>query len=209
MPSVDNFSFLRGIQPKPMILAALGLVHDLLEVPDMRRDLFSFFVVGALGVGGCGSSNPAAPIGTWTYSGRVPAIITIALTFDRDGTFSAVEQVAPASTPAGAEPASGCATTDRYSGTYDLSDTGGKSTITWIYGAGTVNAVEGCDDASLDAAGTAAAPDAIASYTSQNILPPATEAYTETQTTLVIAPGFGTSTTFVRAAASAAELRAL
>jgi hypothetical protein len=135
----------------------------------------------------------------------VPAIITIALTFNPDGTFSAVEQVAPATTPAGAGPAPGCATTDSYSGTYDVSDTGGKSTLTWSYGTGRVNAIEGCDDASLDAAGTAATPDGIASYTAQNILPPATEAYTETQTTLVFAPGFGSSTTFMKSATPRAQ----
>jgi hypothetical protein len=124
-------------------------------------------------------------------------MIAIALTFNADGTFSALEQVAPATRPAGAAPAPGCATNDTYAGVYDVAETDGTSTVvTWTYGTGTVNAVEGCDDASLDRAGTTATRDAIASYTAQNILPPATEAFTETPTTLVLTPGFGTSTTF-------------
>jgi hypothetical protein len=166
----------------------------------MRREFFLASVVGvalALG-GGCGSSDPAPPVGTWTYSGNVPAIITIALTFDADGGFSAVEQVAPATTPAGGQPAPGCATTDRYRGAYAVSEIGGNSSVTWTYATGTVNAIEGCDDASLNSAGTAATPEAIASYTAQNILPPATEAYRESQTTLVLTPGFRTSTTFTK-----------
>ena len=77
------------------------LVYGLLDVTCMRRNFFLAFVVGALGIGGCGSNNPAPPVGTWTFSGMVPAIITIALTFNPDGTFSAVEQVAPPTTPAG------------------------------------------------------------------------------------------------------------
>lgn len=158
-------------------------------------------------MGGCASNNPAPPIGTWTFSGAVPAFITIALTFGPDGTFSAVEQVAPPTTPAGAQPAAGCATTDRYSGIYDVSDVSAKRTLSWTYGTGTVNAVEGCDDGSLNAAGTAATADGVASFTAQNILPPATETYTETATTLVLTPGFGTSTTFAKSATPGAELR--
>ncbi|SRR6266498_136704 len=172
----------------------------------MRRTLLLASLLGAgLGIGGgCGSSTASAvaPVGTWTYSGHVPAVITIALTFNADGTFAAVEQVAPASTPAGAPPAPGCATTDTYAGTYDVSGADGQSTVTWSYDTGTVNAIEGCDDASLDMAGTAATPDAIVSYTEQNILPPATEVYTRTATTLVLTPGFGrspgTSTVFTK-----------
>jgi hypothetical protein len=66
--------------------------------------------------------------------------------------------------------------------------------VTWTYDTGTVNAVLGCDDPSLGVAGTAATPEAVAAYTDQNILPPATEAYVETQTTLVLTPGFGRGT---------------
>ena len=126
-------------------------------------------------------------------------MITIALTFDADGTFSAGEQVAPATGgPAGSEPAPGCQTTDSYRGLYVVFTAGGQSTMTWAYDTGTVNAIVGCDDPSRDMAGTPATPDAIASYTDQNILPPATEAYRVTPTTLVLTPGFGPSTTFAR-----------
>jgi hypothetical protein len=191
-----------------MIVTPPALAYGLLYVPGMRRNIFLAFAIGALGIGGCGSNNPAPPVGTWTFSGGVPAIITIALTFNPEGNFSAVEQVAPPTSPAGAGPAPGCATTDSYSGTYDVSDAGGKNTVTWTYGTGTVNAIEGCDDASLNTAGTTATPDGIASYTAQNILPPATEAYAETQTTLFFTPGFGPSTSFVKSATPGAELRA-
>jgi hypothetical protein len=170
----------------------------------MRRLFFLASLIGA-GLGaGCGSNSASAiaPIGTWTYSGHVPAIITIALTFNPDGTFTAAEQVAPATTPAGSPAAPGCATTDSYAGTYGVSEADGHSTVTWSYDTGTVNAVEGCDDASLDRAGTAATPDGIASFTEQNILPPATEAYTQAATTLVLTPGFegtsGTGTVFTK-----------
>jgi hypothetical protein len=105
--------------------------------------------------------------------------------------FPSWEQVAPFSIPASHETPSGCATPESYSGTYELSEAGDESTVTWSCDTGTVNAVPGCDDPSLDQAGTAATPDVIASCTAQNILPPASEAYVETPTTVVLTPGFG------------------
>jgi hypothetical protein len=148
---------------------------------------------------GCGSRSPEPPIGTWTFSGSVPAQITIALTFKADGTFSAAEQVAPPTTPVGsAERAAGCTTTDTFSGTYDVATSSGVNTLTWTYAAGTVNVVAGCDDPSFDRPGTSATPDGIDAYTAQNILPPSAEAYAETETTLVLTPGFRTSTTFTK-----------
>ena len=171
----------------------------------MRSSWLPFLESGTGIGGGCGSSNPSSVplVGTWTYSGHVPAIITLALTFNSDGTFSAVEQVAPATGgPAGQQPSPGCTTTDSYAGTYAVSEAGGQRFVTWNYDTGSVNAILGCDDASLDMAGSAATPDAIASYTEQNILPPATEAYTQTPTTLLLRPGFegssGASTTFTK-----------
>ena len=178
----------------------------------MRREFFLASVVGmAFGLGGgCadrspaglgaprGSTDPAPLVGTWTYSGRVPAVITIALTFNADGTFSALETVAPPTLPAGAVPSPGCQTTDTYAGTYVVLEADAKSTVTWTYDTGTVNAILGCDDPSVDRAGTAATPEGIAAFTAQNILPPAMEAFTQTPTTLVLTPGFGTSTTFAK-----------
>jgi hypothetical protein len=169
----------------------------------MRRRHSVVLLVGAVLVlaGACGSGDHRPLVGTWTYSGSVPDFVTLALTFNANGTFAAVEQVAPFSIPAGEERAPGCATTDSYSGSYESSDAGGQGTVTWTYDTGTVNAVLGCDDASLDMPGTAATSDVIASYTAQNTLPPATEAYVETQATLVLTPGFGRGTlptTFTR-----------
>lgn len=160
--------------------------------------LISMFALVVVHGGGCGSESQPRPIGTWTYSGNTPNIVTLALTFNADGTFGAVEQVAPLTRPAGLTPSPGCATTDSYSGRYDISSTSGTSTVTWTYDTGTVNAILGCDDPSIDSAGTAATPEAIAAYTAEHILPPATEAFAQTQTTLVLTPGFGSSTTFTR-----------
>jgi hypothetical protein len=166
----------------------------------MRRLLFlvPLLGLGASLEGGCGSEGQTPLVGTWTFSGSTPELVTLALTFKADGTFTAVEQVAPVATPAGSAPAPGCATTDSYSGRYHVSSAGGGSTVTWSYDTGTVNAVLGCDDPSLDMAGSAATPDAIAAYTSENLLPPATEGFAQTQTTLVLTPGFGNSTSFTK-----------
>jgi hypothetical protein len=137
-----------------------------------------------------GTTDPL--VGTWTYSGNVPAQVNITLTFKADKTFTFVETVAPWGYPAGYVP-NGCVTTDTYPGTYAESVPGGTNTLTWTFAGGTANAVSGCNDASMDSTGTPMTPDAITSYRNQGLIPPTTTTYSATSTTLVLtSPGNGT-----------------
>ena len=126
-------------------------------------------------------------LGTWTYSGHVPASVNITLTFNSDKTFIFAEDVAPANIPAGVVP-TGCVTTDTYLGTYAETVSGGTNTITWTFTGGTANAVSRCDAAfvSYESAGTPMTPDAITSYRDEGLIPPPTDNYVVTSTTLVL-----------------------
>jgi hypothetical protein len=82
-------------------------------------------LVGALTLGGCGGAESPAPLmGSWTYSGQVPAFVTVDLTFNPDQTFTFVEKVAPPTTPAGST-GNGCVTTHTFSAAYAETVAGG------------------------------------------------------------------------------------
>jgi hypothetical protein len=130
-----------------------------------------------------GTTDPL--VGTWTFGGNVPDQVNIFLTLKSDKTFTFVETVAPWEYPAGYVP-NGCVTTDTHLGTYAESVSGGTNTLTWTFAGGTANAISGCNDASMDSAGTPMTPDAIASYRNQGLIPPTTTTYTATSTTLVL-----------------------
>ncbi|HEV3193228.1 MAG TPA: hypothetical protein VGY54_22120 [Polyangiaceae bacterium] len=144
-------------------------------------------------------------VGTWTYSGNVPARVVITLTFNSDKTFAFVEQVAPAATPVPVDGGpEGCVTTHTFLGTYAETVSGGANTLTWTFAGGTANAVSGCNPASYDTAGTPMTADSITAYRAQGLIPPTPETYTVTSTTLVLTPpgnrgfGLGATTTFTR-----------
>jgi hypothetical protein len=161
-----------------------------------NRICWSAAWLGAFALGACGGDDPGPLVGTWTYSGHVPAIVSITLTLRSDATFTFVEDVAPPTTPAGYKP-DGCVTTHTYLGTYAGTVSGGASTLTWTFTGGTANAVSRCATASSNSAGTPMTADAIAGYRAQGLIPPSTEAYTVTPTTLVLALGL-TSATFTK-----------
>jgi hypothetical protein len=66
---------------------------------------------GALACSGSGSSNRDPLIGSWTFSGSVPDLVTVTLTLSPDKTFTMLEAVAPPTLPAGTKPTS-CMTMD-------------------------------------------------------------------------------------------------
>jgi hypothetical protein len=58
--------------------------------------------------------------------------------------------------------------------------------LTWTFTGGTRNVVSGCDDASLDSAGTPMTTDDITAYRDQGVIPPTDMIYSVTSTTLVL-----------------------
>jgi hypothetical protein len=143
-------------------------------------------LLNALAASACGSNGQDPLVGTWTYSGNVPAIVTINLAFKSDKTFTFVEEVAPPTTPAGSVP-NGCVVTQTFSAAYAETVSAGMSTLTWTFTGGMANVVAGCNDASNNSPGTPMTADAVASYTDQGLIPPTTVSYTVTSTTLVLA----------------------
>jgi len=155
------------------------------------------------------SSEQSLLVGTWTYSGSVPDIVTVHVTFDADKTFTFVETILPSTTPAPTIDSDagnqagyvGCVVSDSYQGTYETTDSAGASTLTMTFANGTANTVTGCASASDDSKGVAMGQDAIDSYRDQGLIPARTESYDATPTTLVLTPpkaaatgGFSTST---------------
>jgi hypothetical protein len=144
-------------------------------------------LVAVFAIGACGGDDPTPAqdplLGTWTYSGAVPDEVTIALTFNPDKTFTFVEQVAPATEPAGFTP-DGCVTTDTFSAKYAETVSGGTNSLTWTFTGGTTNAVSGCK--SNDSAGTPMTAADLKAYIGEGTVPPTTLKYTATSTTLVL-----------------------
>jgi hypothetical protein len=132
--------------------------------------------------GGSGHLDPL--VGSWTFSGSVPARVTVTLTFRPDGSFTMVETVAPSSYPAGYQPSS-CVTTDTYLGTYSDGTVSGTSTLDLTFTGGTSNAVVGCDAGS---AGTPMTASDIASYRDEGLVPATISTYAMTSTNLVLTP---------------------
>ena len=136
-------------------------------------------------------------VGTWTFSGYVPAIVTITLTLKADKTFTLAETVAPLTTPVGYV-ANGCVTTHSLFGTYAEVISGSTNTLKWTFAGGTANAISGCDNMANNASGMPMTPADIAAYTAQGLLLPATETYSVTATTLVLTESAGGSKTFTK-----------
>ncbi len=129
------------------------------------------------------SSDPL--VGTWTYSGRVPNIVNVTLTFKSDKSFAFVETVAPVTLPPGVMPGT-CVTTHTYDGAYVATSSSAVNTLDWTFSGGTANQVTGCSDPSTNSSGTPMTSDAIASYRNQGMIPPATTTYDVTATTLLL-----------------------
>ena len=156
--------------------------------------------VGDLAVGDVPGDAMPAPdplVGTWTFSGHVPAIVTITLTFKADRSFTFSETVAPLITPVGYVP-NGCITTHSLYGTYAAAASSGVNTLTWTFIGGTANAISGCNNPASDFSGTPMTPADITGYTAQGLIPPTTETFVATATTLVLTTTSGDSRTFVR-----------
>ena len=131
-----------------------------------------------------GSNNDDPLVGSWTFSGSVPEIITVTLTFDLDQSVTMVETVMPLTTPRGFMPTS-CRTTDTYLGTYAEGVAGGTSTLDLTFTGGTSNAIVGCD-AGLP--GTPMTPELIVDYRNEGLVPATMSNYTVTSTALVLTP---------------------
>ena len=142
-------------------------------------------VGGALVIGACSGEDSDSLVGRWTFSGQVPAIVTVDLNFKADQTFTYVEQVAPPTLPAGSVP-NGCVTSQNFSAAYDENVAGGVRWLTWTFTDGTANVVSGCNDSSHDSAGTPMTMEAIAAYIEQGIIFPTDLMYVVTPTTLVV-----------------------
>lgn len=87
-------------------------------------------VGAALALAACSGQAQDSLVGSWTFSGNVPAIVTINLTFKADQTFTFVEQVAPSTTPAGSVP-NGCVTTQSFSAAYAQTVASDVRRLTW------------------------------------------------------------------------------
>jgi len=161
----------------------------------------------------CGNTSDGAPsvqrdplLGTWKFSGHVPAIVDVSLTFDADKTLKLVEQVAPPTQPAGST-ADGCVTTDTLTGTYvEGVSAAGLDTLTWTFTDGTANVQTGCTVPAYNGPGGPMTADGVSSYIEQGILPPMALTYSATLSTLVLTSkagtgvGSSTGTTFTKSA---------
>ena len=158
----------------------------------------AFLIGGLCSVASCGSDDHEL-VGTWTFTGTGPAIVTLSLSFKPDKTCTFVEQVAPLTTPAGSQP-NGCVATDTYACTYAESAAGSTNTLTWTFVGGTRNAVSGCNTPSNNYGGTPMTAADVAAYTDQGLIPHATVDFAVTSTTLTLTPGIGfrSSTVFTR-----------
>jgi hypothetical protein len=160
----------------------------------------SVALLAAFALNGCRGESEGAQgvtqdplLGTWTYSGHVPAIVEVALTFSADKTLKLVEQIAPASEPAGAM-ADGCVTTDTLTGTYvEGMSAADIKTLSWTFSSGTANIHQtGCKVVAYNTAGTPMTADAVSSYIEQGTLPPMSLTYTANASTLVLSSKAGT-----------------
>ncbi len=171
--------------------------------------------VGAVALSACSGSDPGvtgdpAPIagnnipatdqliGTWTFSGQVPARVDVTLTFNADQTFTWVEQVAPSSQPAGFV-SDGCLTTDTMSAAYAETLSVGMPRLIWTFTGGTTNAVSGCGTASNDSPGTAMTSADVDADIAEGLFPPTTDPYSVTSSTLVLSNASGIAMTFQKA----------
>ncbi len=151
---------------------------------NVRTGVLVVLLCGAFACGGSDSGNRDPLVGSWTFSGSVPDIITVTLTFSPDKAFTMLETVSPPTLPAGVEPTS-CVTTDTYLGMYAEGVAGGTNTVDLTFTGGTANAIVGCDAGS---AGTPMTSDAIAAYRNQGLVPATMNTYAVTSTTLVFTP---------------------
>lgn len=124
-------------------------------------------------------------VGTWTFSGDVPDIVTITLTLNADKSFAFAETVAPLTLPAGTGPTT-CVTTDYLHGSYAETAPGGVNTLTLTIAGGTDNAVSLCAAATMDSAGSPMTPADITAFTAQGLLLATTQTYTVNSNTLVL-----------------------
>jgi hypothetical protein len=131
-----------------------------------------------------GPANLDPLVGSWTYSGSVPDLITVTLTFGVDHTLTMQESVAPLTTPAGGTNTS-CITMDTYLGTYAEGVDGGTNTLALTFTGGTANAIVDCD---AGRSGTPMTPDSIADYREQGLVPATMNNYAVTSTALVLTP---------------------
>src|ERR1700730_6907753 len=129
--------------------------------------------------GGAGGSRGTDPllVGKWSYAGTDPFVVSATFTVRSDKTFSFVEGVQPASIPAGTVLLAGCVTTDTYLGTYAASITGGTKTLKWTFESGTDNLIVGCANSADNRSGIPMTAEAVASYQSQDFVPPTTVTY--------------------------------
>jgi hypothetical protein len=133
-------------------------------------------------------------VGTWNFSGSVPAIVKVAFTLNADKTFSFVEDVAPPTWPAGYVP-NGCVTTDTFLGTYAAT----ASTLTLTVTGGTDNAVHSCNNPATNTPGVPMTAADVSALSPQGLFPPPTVSYTLADQHLTLtAPGGSTSTTYSR-----------
>jgi hypothetical protein len=177
----------------------------------------SVALLAVFALSGCGGESEGAQgvtrdplLGTWMYSGHVPANVDVALTFNADKTLKLVEQIAPASGPAGTM-ADGCVTTDTLTGTYVEGVLAADiNTLSWTFSSGTANIQTGCDVVAYNTPGTPMTADAVSSYIEQGILPPMSLTYTADASTLVLTSKAGTGvgssagTTFTKSIAAGA-----
>jgi hypothetical protein len=139
-----------------------------------------------------GSNDASLPVGgrdplvgTWIFTGNVPARVTSALSINPDGTFTCVEQVAPATLPAGAGQIP-CVTTLAFSAKYIETVIDGMDTLMWTFVSGTANAVTGCR--SNNSSGTPMTAEGVVSLIAQGIILPTRVAYSASSETLVFNP---------------------
>ena len=136
-------------------------------------------------------------VGTWKFSGSVPAIVGITFTLNADKTFTFAETIAPPTWPAGYVP-NACVTTDFLAGSYATTTSGGTNTLTLSFASGIANHITGCENGAGNTPGVPMTDADITGYTAEGLLLPKVQTYTVTATSLVLAEPNGKSKTYTK-----------
>jgi hypothetical protein len=118
-------------------------------------------------------------VGTWRWTGYSPGPTALSVTFNADNTFAFVEQVQPASLPAGSSPLpppgfdpDSCVPVLFCNGTYEEMVSQGVHVLNWMFTDGAKDKISGCDDPSQDSRGAPLTDGEVASFIDQGHLPP-------------------------------------
>jgi hypothetical protein len=153
-------------------------------------------------------------LGTWRWTGQSPGPTALSVTFNADNTLAFVEQVQPASLPAGSPPLpplgfdpDRCLPILFCNGMYEGTVSQGVHVLNWTFTDGTKDKISGCGNPSSDSPGAPLSAGEVSSFIDQGHLPPTTLTYDVSTSELRITSavttragvGKGDGTTFTKA----------